>query len=193
MAVYKNNPYKFTQIPDKIMLDTNISHGAFRVYCYLFSKPDGWDYFSNDIKKKLNIKKDHTIANYLKELRENNWVERKRNIKTNGYDYILNTNNEVSLSKRYEELEKQAKTNPQALFLVCQSLLDGFEFSIPYNRLDLKQCPTVHLHLRMDINGYFYDLAEEVYFNEERSKLVWAYLWQDRLNEVMIYIKQKRR
>lgn len=196
MAILTRKRIQFAPVPSKLISDLNISHGAFRTYSYLLSKanmPNGWEYFNNDIKKQIGIKDKDTIAKYLKELRENNWVERKRNNKTNGYDYILNDDNTYTTSKRYEDLENQAKENPQALFLLCQNLLADYEFSIPANRLDLSKSPTLHYHLRMDENGYFRDLKEELIFNEEKARLVWAYLWQDRFNEVMIYIKQKRR
>lgn len=196
MSITSNNTQPFAQIPLKLLLDNNISNGAKLVHAYLDSRtsmPNGWEFYNHDIKQKLGIKRDETIAKYLLELRENNWLERKRNNTTNGYDYIVYKDNTQNNSQRYEDIENKSKTDPQALFLVCSNLLDGYEFSIPLNRLDLTLPAHTHLHIRMDKNGYFYDLAEEYSFNSDNSRFVWAYLWQDRFNEVMNEIKQKRR
>ena len=197
MGIIKNNTQPFAQIPLKLLVNNDISNGAKITYAYLESRssmPDGWNFFNHDIKKLLGIKKDATIAKYLKELREAKWIDRKRNNTTKGYDYIVYADNTQHNSKRYEDLENRAKENPQALFLTCSNLLDGYEFSMPLNRLDLDLDANVHLHIRMDVNGYFYDLAEEYSFTKKGyAERVWKYLWQDRFNEVINEIKQNRR
>ena len=50
------NPMKdnFTQVSNEIVINTNISNGALRVYLYISSKPTGWNVFNKDIQKQLD-------------------------------------------------------------------------------------------------------------------------------------------
>ena len=96
MSIIRNRiTKKFTTIPNRIIIDGNLTHGAFRVYSYLLSKPDGWKVINTDIQEQLNIKQSQTMANYWKELISTGWISRCR-IKDNagkiigGYDYELN-------------------------------------------------------------------------------------------------------
>ena len=86
---------KFTTIPNRIITDGKLSHGAFRIYSYLLSKPDGWKVINSDIQEQLNIKQAQTLANYWKELINSGWISRYRIKDSNGkiiggYDYELN-------------------------------------------------------------------------------------------------------
>jgi len=196
MAIIKNDTQPFAKLPLKLLCDNNISSGAKMVYAYMDSRssmPNGWNFFNNDIKKFLGIKKRDTIAKYLRELIESNWIERKRNNTTKGYDYIVYTDNLHNNQTRYKEIEERSKPSSQALYLVCQNLLKDYRFSMPLNRLDLALPAHEHISIRVDENGYFYDLAGEVKFTDKNSRFVWAYLWQDRFNELMNEIKQNRR
>ena len=96
MSIIRNKlTKKFTTIPNQIIIDTKLSHGAFRVYAYLVSKYDGWKVINSDIQAKLNIKQAQTLANFWKELLATGWITRYR-IKdatgkiTGGFDYELN-------------------------------------------------------------------------------------------------------
>jgi len=195
MAIYKNDTQPYAKIPIKLLADNDISSGAKMVYAYMDSRSNmnDWNFFNNDIKKVLGIGSDDTIAKYLRELRESNWIERKRNNTTKGYDYIVYTDNLHNNQTRYKEIEERSKPSSQALYLVCQNLLKDYRFSMPLNRLDLALPAHEHISIRVDENGYFYDLAGEVKFTDKNSRFVWAYLWQDRFNELMNEIKQNRR
>lgn len=86
---------RFSVIPNQIVDDTTISHAAFRIYCYLVGKPDGWQVLNSDIKTKLKIKDDTTLANYWKQLIRAGWITRERNTDekgqfVGGFQYILN-------------------------------------------------------------------------------------------------------
>ncbi len=95
MSVIKNSlKDKFLSIPNQIIEDSNLSHGAFRVYCYLAGKPEGWNVRNTDIQKRLGIGQPQTIANYFKELVTNGWIKRdksknKQGKLIGGYDYRI--------------------------------------------------------------------------------------------------------
>ncbi len=96
MSIIRNKlSKKFTTIPNQLITDHRLSSGAFRVYVYLLSKPDGWKVINSDIQEQLNIKQGQTLANFWKELISLGWVTRCRNRDgegkiIGGYDYELN-------------------------------------------------------------------------------------------------------
>jgi len=75
--ILKNLTKDFTTIPNKIIIDSNLSAGAFRLYCYLASKPETWEVNNTDIRKQLGVGKD-ALAKYWKELKENGWIEKEQ-------------------------------------------------------------------------------------------------------------------
>lgn len=44
---------KFTQVPNKLLEDSRLSLRAKGLYAYLFSKPDGWQFFTGVLRKEL--------------------------------------------------------------------------------------------------------------------------------------------
>lgn len=96
MSIIRNRiTKKFTTIPNLIILDGKLSHGAFRVYAYLLSKPNGWKVINSDIQKQLNIRQTQTLSNYWKELISLGWISRCRAKNDSGkiiggFDYELN-------------------------------------------------------------------------------------------------------
>ncbi len=85
----------FTQIPNAIITDTSISAGAHRVFSYMSTRPDDWQFNNRDIQNKLDIKRAETIANYWKELLDSGWITRQAKLNPNGkpsgyFDYVLN-------------------------------------------------------------------------------------------------------
>lgn len=95
MAILKNHMAdKFTQLPNSLITDKEISHGAFRVAAYLFSRPADWEINNTDVRKQLGISRAETIAKYWKELTEAGWLTREAKKAgangAGGYDYSLN-------------------------------------------------------------------------------------------------------
>lgn len=85
----------FTQIPNAIVIDALLSDGALRVFLYMSTKPDDWQFNNRDIQNKLNIKRAETIAKYWKELIQSGWISRQPIINENGkptgyFNYVLN-------------------------------------------------------------------------------------------------------
>lgn len=195
-TLIENDNAPFAKLPFKLLTDKNISAGAIRVYAYLrfrASQPGHWEFKNNDIKNMLDISTDKTIGRYLKELRKSNWIERKKHPITNYFTYIINADNDYSTGTRYNELEERVIQSPQALYLMCQNLLDGFSFTMYQSYLLQDVDPTLTIQIEMDANGYFYDIEKEIEFNATNGKIVWQYLWQERLNEVISFIKRHRR
>lgn len=95
MSIIKNRlKNKFTTLPNEI-IESSISHAAFRIYCYLISKPDGWTVLNEDIKKKLRIKDKESMSKYWKELIDTGWIIREQHVNelgkfSGGFDYQLN-------------------------------------------------------------------------------------------------------
>lgn len=86
---------RFTQIPNAIVIDSLLSDGAYRVFSYMSTKPDDWQFNNRDIQHKLNIKRAETIAKYWKELIQSGWISRQPVLNENGkpsgyFDYVLN-------------------------------------------------------------------------------------------------------
>jgi hypothetical protein len=119
MAILKNKlKIKYTQLPNAAITDTRLSDTSFRILSYLFSRNDGWIVNNQDIKMKLGIKNDKTMANKWKELTASGWVKRSLRYKdTNegksragqfdgGYDIEL-----IDLTNSLDDLLKS--TDPQ--------------------------------------------------------------------------------
>ena len=75
----------FTQIPNEIITDINISAGALRVYIYIASKPTKWNVFNKDIQNQLSISRSETLSKYFKELIEGGYITREKVTATNKY------------------------------------------------------------------------------------------------------------
>lgn len=92
--LYNQLKDNFTKIPNELLTDNRLSMGAKVVYCYVASKPTGWEVWNAEIQKSLNIKDNGTMSKYWKELIETGWITRTR-AKTDdgkfkgGYDYEL--------------------------------------------------------------------------------------------------------
>jgi hypothetical protein len=94
MSILRNKlKSKFSQLPNELITDTRLSHGAFRVAAYLFSRPENWEILNFDIQKQLNIRQSQTLADYWGELIKSGWVTRERKRENGkivgGFDYEL--------------------------------------------------------------------------------------------------------
>jgi len=68
---------KYSQIPNELITDLTLSAGELRVLLYLFTKPNDWDVYNNDICKQLNIS-EKTLTRYWKNLLKSKWLRRER-------------------------------------------------------------------------------------------------------------------
>ncbi len=76
--ILKNLTRNFTSIPNELIIDTSISEKAFRLYCYLASKPESWEINNTDIMKNLKIGSNNSLAKYWKELINSGWIEKQK-------------------------------------------------------------------------------------------------------------------
>ena len=86
----------FSQIPNELITDSNLSGMAFRIVVYLFSKPHNWNVNNKDIQNRFGIKRRETMSKYWKEIEASGWIIRTRKTDEKGkmkagYDYQLNT------------------------------------------------------------------------------------------------------
>ena len=83
----------FSQIPNSLILDSNIKYQARFLFVWMASKPDDWDFFMGNIVKELGITEE-TIRKYMKELIEWGWIEKGEQTFKNGrlgaVEYTLN-------------------------------------------------------------------------------------------------------
>lgn len=85
----------FSQLPNEIIEDKNLSSTAKALFWYLASRPDEWVFVNSNIQDVLGIKDERTISKYLKELFDLGWVEKEKLRDSKGRlmgnnDYIIN-------------------------------------------------------------------------------------------------------
>ena len=86
MGVYLFNKFKnYTIISNLVLTDENLSLEEKGLFCYLFSKPDGWEFHYNAMKKELQEKSDKTIRKILNGLVETGYITKCQVNSTNGH------------------------------------------------------------------------------------------------------------
>lgn len=192
----------YTQIPNELITDTSLSHGAVRVFLFLASKPSGWDFYSKNIKKNLNISNDHTIAKYLKELRENGWLLRSRNNKTKGYDYTLmdkpvkphieEESTETEKDTQKKELNKNITSGYKLSNLAYR--LNDYKFRFPIDPTNQDYFPILaiksNFNFDNDIEQKFetsISLNNVPIVNKKLISKIWKYLYIHKKDEIFDY------
>lgn len=69
-------------IPRELIFDSTISDRARFVYCFMASKPEGWDFFLEPMAKEVGYSKD-TLRKYINELVDGGWLVRGEQANTN--------------------------------------------------------------------------------------------------------------
>lgn len=73
----------YTQVPNTMLCDPNLSAKAKGIYCYLFSKPDGWVFHTETILKELKEGRDSFYA-AIDELISKGYIERTQKTESDG-------------------------------------------------------------------------------------------------------------
>lgn len=76
-TILKKENIPFTQVPNVIIYDENLSAQAKGVACYLFSRPDGWSFNYIEIASHFKNSED-TVRKYLIELKEAGYLTREK-------------------------------------------------------------------------------------------------------------------
>lgn len=80
----KNNIRKsFTQVPNELINNSQMSRDARFLFVYLCSKPDDWTFYTSKIETDLNCSKDSRIK-YMKELIRSGWITTVQTKKPSG-------------------------------------------------------------------------------------------------------------
>lgn len=94
----------FTQVSNKILTEPTLSLKAKGIYAYLFSKPDGWKFYLNTIKKEVK-EGERAFRSGIKELIDAGYIKKEQNKekgKFGGNIYTFAT---------LEEINRLAKTS----------------------------------------------------------------------------------
>lgn len=83
MITIKKNQRGFTQIDNYILNDTNLSMQAIGLFTYLWSKPNDWQYYKEEIMKRFNCGKE-ALNTALKLLENNGYIYTEQTKDANG-------------------------------------------------------------------------------------------------------------
>ena len=75
MSNFINGLKNFQVIPRELVFDNSLSDRARFVYCFMASKPDGWDFLLNPMAKELGYSVE-TLRKYINELIDSGWLKK---------------------------------------------------------------------------------------------------------------------
>ena len=100
----------FTQIPNGIINDKNLSALAFKIYCYMMSKPENWTFYNKNIIENMKEGRDACLK-AIKELEQSGWIAGKviRDKRGTFKEYILYIKQEYpgTENQEYPDTENQ--------------------------------------------------------------------------------------
>ncbi len=105
----KKQDTEFTQIKNSVLEDKNLSWKAKGIYCYIYSKPDKWDFSVHRIKED-SVNGIKPVLSALKELEENNYLYRNK-LSNGRVIYYINYNKKPRAQKGYEGIKKPRAQN----------------------------------------------------------------------------------
>ena len=73
MGNFVNKLSNYQVLPRELIFDNTLSDRARFVYCYMASKPNGWDFYMNPMAKEIGYSVE-TLRKYINELVENGWL-----------------------------------------------------------------------------------------------------------------------
>lgn len=78
---------KFTQVPDQVTNDPNLSFKSKGLWLYLWSKPEGWNFCASRIAKTSKDGRDSVLSG-MQELEDKGYIERKK-LHTGKMEYTI--------------------------------------------------------------------------------------------------------
>jgi hypothetical protein len=110
---FKKENIPFTQVSNSVLNDKNLSAKAKGLYAYLYSKPDGWDFAIDRIKKDFSDGR-LSINNGLQELEQNGYLYRQRK-ETGRVVYLLkNQMSKIDIGEQEPNVENRKVRKPQS-------------------------------------------------------------------------------
>jgi hypothetical protein len=107
----------FTQIPNDLIRNSNISDRARFLYCYMSSMSEDWQFYQSKMAKDLGYSKD-TLRKYLDELVSTGYLKRTQKRSELGrfdsYDYVIDfiPNPDLTVSEKTRHGEFPSRKNP---------------------------------------------------------------------------------
>lgn len=116
MSNFINGLKKFQVIPRELIFDNSLSDRARFVYCFMASKPDGWDFLLNPMAKELGYSVE-TLRKYINELIAGGWLkkgEQNNDGKFGAVVYTLLSTKKADTEKnRNEEIPTQENADSE--------------------------------------------------------------------------------
>ena len=107
----------FTQIPNDLIRNSNISDRARFLYCYMSSMAEEWQFYQSKMAKDLGYSKD-TLRKYLDELVSTGYLKRTQKRSELGrfdsFDYVIDfiPNPDFTVSEKTRNGEIPSRKNP---------------------------------------------------------------------------------
>lgn len=101
MGNFINKLSKYQIIPRELIFDNSMSDRARFIYCYMASKPDGWEFYLNPMAKEIGYSVE-TLRKYINELIKNGWLikgEQKNEGTFGAVTYTLNSTKKTDTEK----------------------------------------------------------------------------------------------
>ena len=103
MSNFKNELTNYQSIPRELIFDNTLSDRARFLYCYMASKPDGWDFYLVPMAKELGYSVG-TLRKYIAELVESGWLVRgEQRIENGKYGAVNYTLKSTTANTEYQQ------------------------------------------------------------------------------------------
>lgn len=117
MSKFINGLKNFQVIPRELIFDNSLSDRARFVYCFMASKPDGWDFLLNPMAKELGYSVE-TLRKYINELIDGGWLKKGKQNNNDGVFgavvyTLLSTKNTDTGKTRHEEIPTRKNTDTE--------------------------------------------------------------------------------
>lgn len=112
MANFNNELNNYQNIPRSLIFDNALSDRARFVFCFMASKPDGWEFFLEPMAKEIGYSVE-TLRKYISELVDSGWLEKGEQKKEKGMfgatEYTLKAAKSPSIEKPCTEITVSGK------------------------------------------------------------------------------------
>ena len=102
MANFNNELNNYQAIPRDLIFDNTLSNRARFVFCFMASKPNGWDFFLEPMAKEIGYSVE-TLRKYINELVNSGWLEKGEQKNEKGMfgaiEYTLKATKSPSMKK----------------------------------------------------------------------------------------------